>query len=108
MPIAITDTHAAMVTSKEIAKGQWQTLFAAYDPERTPLASRRVTTTFVTGNPRVARTFIDALDRALPVHNFTIAHFNPAVTGAWAVFCVPAMPSELRSAGLRINPEAFA
>ena len=108
VPMSFSDTHAAFGAAREIAKGHWDTPFYGFSPDRTSLSQRGISATFVTGNPRVGQSFIETLDRSLPVHNVVIAHWNQAAHSAWALFCVPATPFEIKSAGLRLDPEAFA
>ena len=108
VPFAFGDSHAAQGAAKEITTGQWQSLFYGFAPDQLPLQYRLGAATFVTGHPRAGEAFIEALERALPIQNTVIAHWNTAVSGAHAVFCVPAAPREIRAAGLRFDPQAFA
>jgi hypothetical protein len=106
--MSFSDTHAAFGAAREIAKGHWDTPFYGFSPDRTSLSQRGISATFVTGNPRVGQSFIETLDRSLPVHNVVIAHWNETAHSAWALYCVPATPFEIKTAGLRLDPEAFA
>lgn len=106
--MSFSDTHAAFGSARDIAKGHWDTPFHGFSPDRTALSERGIAVTYITGNPRVGQSFLETMDRSLPVHNVVIAHWNQAAHLAWALFSVPATPSEIKSAGLRLEPEAFA
>ena len=108
VPLSFSDTHAAFGTAREIGKGQWSTPFYGFAPDRIPLSRRGMAATFVTGNPRVGQEFINSLERALPIHNVVIAHWNQSASTAWALFCVPATPFEIKAGGLKLDAEAFA
>ena len=106
--LSFSDPHAAFGAAREISKGQWNTPFFWFAPDKTPLAHRDMAATFVTGNPRIGQEFINHLDRALPIDNVVIAHWNQEASTAWALFCVPATPFEVKSAGLRLDLDTFA
>ena len=107
VPLSFGDSHAALVTAKEITSGLWESQFYGFAPDQVPLELRKVATTFVTGNPRAGQAFIEALDGALPIPNTVVAHWNERSPAVYAVFCVPAFPAEIESTGLRFPPKVF-
>ena len=104
-PMSFGDSHAAVVTAKEIAAGHWESQFYGYAPEA-PLELRKGATTFITGNPRSGIAFLEALEGALNLNNTFITHWNERSPAAYAIFCVPAFHEEIKAAGLRFS-QAF-
>lgn len=106
VPMTFGDSHAALVTAKEIASGQWESQYYGYTPE-VPLELRKRATTFVTGNPRAGLAFIEALEGALQLNHTFITHWNERSPAAYSVFCVPVYEHEIKSAGLRCPSQVF-
>ena len=104
-PMSFGDSHAAVVTAKEIAAGHWESQFYGYAPEA-PLELRKGATTFITGNPRSGIAFLEALEGALNLNNTFITHWNDRSPAAYAIFCVPVFHEEIKAAGLRFS-QAF-
>ena len=107
-PFSFGDSNAALVAAKEIATGRWQSQFYGFAPDQVSLEQRQLAVAFVTGNPRAGNTFIESLERSLPVPTVVIAHWTTDAPAAYAVLLVPATPIELRFAGLKFDSQAFS
>ena len=107
-PFRFSDTHEALNSARQVADGDYESMFSGFDPDKIPLSSRRVAATFITGNPRPGQAFLSDLERSLPIQSIVIAHWLPTCQHAWAVFCLPTTQFEIQSAGLKFDTKAFS
>lgn len=107
-PYHFGDTQSALLAAREVASGQFTSMFAGFEPDEVPLSRRRIAATFITGNPRPGQAFLQALERSLEIPNIVIAHWLATCTESWMIFAVPVTPWEVRSAGLHFDLRAFA
>ena len=107
-PYHFGDTQSALLAAREVASGQFASMFAGFEPDEVPLSRRRIAATFITGNPRPGQAFLQALERSLEIPNIVIAHWLATCKESWMIFAVPVTPWEVRSAGLHFDLRAFA
>lgn len=107
-PFRFSDTHEALNSARQVADGDYESMFSGFDPDQIPLSSRRVAATFITGNPRPGQAFLSDLERSLPIQSIVIAHWLPTCQHAWAVFCLPTTQFEIQSAGLKFDTKPFS